>query len=64
MRVYLLRVERDGAFLLGELPDWPECSPVGLTLDDLIADAKREIDAAAIARGDVSAAAYEVRLAR
>jgi len=47
---YPLSVERDGGFLLGTLPDWPECNPVGTTLDELLSDARAAIEEMAMAR--------------
>lgn len=47
---YRLVIERDGDFLLGTLPDWPECNPVGSTEEALIADALSSVEEMAIAR--------------
>lgn len=47
---YSITFEQDGSYLLGSLPDWPECNPVGATREDVIRDAERSIEEMAIAR--------------
>lgn len=47
---YPIEIERDGDFLIGTLPDWPECNPVGGSVDELIADARASIEEMAMAR--------------
>lgn len=50
MLAYPIIIERDGDMLIGTLPDWPECNPVGATVADLIEDAVNSIEEMAMAR--------------
>ncbi|NBB84243.1 MAG: type II toxin-antitoxin system HicB family antitoxin [Alphaproteobacteria bacterium] len=47
---YPIMIEREGEVFVGTLPDWPECNPLGDTIDDLLRDARHAVEEMAIAR--------------